>query len=936
MSSKTIKDIDNENQNSSMWVIKKNLKELKIALEEKYQKLNSLSKDFQITQEKSQAINKPILDKKHMKDMLDRASTLHKASLRYQNNMAQSRETLHQLATRLENIRNTEKETGNFIVEEIKLIDETKRIKDNITIMEIEYSRILEELSQVACEITKIDNMINSTPKTEITEAKILDLTLKETTKSIDLLKNDIEKTKEKIHEYQTLLGKSTESNEVSKIFDNALKVIVNEVWTEESENMVSECKRFSERVLKQIDKERTNFYEVTSKNTEEILTLKEKIEYLEKCLKEEKHKSTSMSDLNKNFHASERDDQKINDKLHEMISLEKKILEMTRDLANVENMIIDRNKVLHDLSRKQSEFQLPPKTPEFAMLNQVGIEKNDKPIKTCQSSQQLIKNLEQSELYTKILSKLADILKLPLDAKKIYSHLELLTKEINKFKGKCQRFKEKKDALVKQYMEKNYEISEKIKKINQEKNVYRAGNEEFIRMKKEIKGEEGILDKIKLQKEELENEKVKIEIKVKALREECDIFQDKRYKLIVETGKLQEKFDMESDKYDEIIKKAQDSQMKLESNSSKYEEIEKYKDIAASQHSKLLQDIDSKQKILYSLEEKIEEARKLHKTETENLINTMKNYKSTLQTLENEIQKKTETLHSLTCKIEQIELGDFKKEPESSHPKTQPNRTSLLKYEEKASSYDKTPKHQSEDLNEKSQKLYHLNQNIKDKEAIIQNLESQYLTDLEKAEKLKSILLELDKKAQKLEKNFTKNPDPCPFPISNPSKNPSFALKSDLSNTNKAISFSNLHSSNESSFFPSKPSLPSKDHRKLSIDLSLNNTQSQKSNTRLSHPPLPKSLYSPQAHSKPQSNISSPKNLLTYTANPISASNKHKHFSLSNQVHKLENAKDELEHKCWAIQQDINYRKCKISKLQTQETESLSSSNSSQIFKYY
>ncbi|OMJ89464.1 hypothetical protein SteCoe_8360 [Stentor coeruleus] len=914
MSSKTIKDIDNENQNSSMWVIKKNLKDLKIALEEKYQKLNSLSRDFQITQEKSQAINKPNLDKNHMKEMLDRASTLHKASIRYQQNMAQSRETLHQLATRLESIRNTEKETGNFIVEEIKLIDETKRIKDNITIMEIEYSRILEELAQVASEITKIDDMINNTPKSQITEAKLLDLTLKETTKSIDLLKNDIEKTKEKIHECQTLLGKSTESNEVSKIFDNALKVIVNEVWTEESENMVSECKRFSEKVLKQIDKERTNFYEVTSKNTEEIINLKEKIQYLEKCLKDEKHKSTSVIELNSNSHTSERDNQKINDKLHEMISLEKRILEMTRDLANVENIIAERNKVLQDLSRKQSEFQLPPKTPEFAMLNQIGIEKSDKPTKLCQSSH-LIKNPDQSELYAKILNKLADILKLPLDAKKIYSHLELLTKEIDKFKGKCQRFKEKKDELIKQYMQKNYEISEKIKKINQEKIFYKAGNEEVLRMKQEIKGEEGMISKLKLQKEELENEKAKMEIKVKALREECDIFQDKRYKLIVETGKLQEKFDMENEKYDEIIKKAQESQIRIDSNSSKYEEIEKYKDLAASQHSKLLQDIESKQKILLDLEQKIEETRKLHKTETGNLINTMKNYESRLQTLDCEMQKKTETLHDLTCKIDQIKLGNYTKEPDSCNSK----KPSLSKYELKTSSLEKTPKYQSEDLKAKELKFYHVNRNIKDKEAVIQKLENQYLTDLEKAEKLKSFSEELENKAKNLNKS--------------PSKNPSFTLKSDFSNTNKPSFLSNPLRNNDSSFIPSKSTLPSKDHRKLSIDPSLNSIQSQKSNSRFSYPSLPRSLHSPQAHTKPQSTISSPINLISY---PVSTSNKHKHFSLSNQVQKLENTKDELEHKCWAIQQDINYRKFKLDKLQTQETENLSSSNSSQIFKYY
>lgn len=764
----------NANQNASMWVIKENLKDLKISLNEKCEKLCYLNKELTVSQDKARILDKSAPDKKYMRELLDKADMLHLTSVNLQQNMTQSRDNLQQLNTRLEIIRNTEKETGNYIVEEIKLIDETKRLKENIENMEMQYGLILEELELVASEITKIDELINNTPKFQSSEAKNLDISIKETTKSIDLMKDDIEKTKEKINEYEILLGRSAENSEISKIFDSAWRLIASEVWIEESENIVAECKRFTEKTIKIIDKERAELKEANMKHTEDTRRFEGKIIFLESCLKEEKDKSKTIIEFSKKPQLFEFEDKIIQEKVQEIANLEKKIKEMTKDLNYIETLITERSSRLEELSRKQSyntnyiseskpENQGPPKTPDFALANHESLQKRSHSPFLHVSD---IKNIDQQDINYKILEKLSEVLQLPLDARKIYSGIDNLARSIEKFKEKCKRFKSKKDSLIGQYMQKNIEISERIKKINQEKadlakekNVCKQYSEEAIKFKQERNKEEEYYEQIRVKKEEIENDKAKLEIRVKGLREELEILQEKRFKLLLDIRKLQEKYDTENEKYEELTRKVKALTEELKNSTGKLEEIERNKDIILTQNSKLKQSIEEKQNFLKNFEQKIEEIQRTHKIESENFVKSLKLHEDNISCLESEIQQKKDVILSLNNTIQQCSAKKLEMQKESQNLETKCNeyRSKASSSEDKVQEIDLINKHLCEDIRKREFKLSQLDKCIKEKEDIVEKLENRYLASIENAEILKNTIRQLERSVKDISNNVDK-----------------------------------------------------------------------------------------------------------------------------------------------------------------------------------
>ncbi|OMJ66699.1 hypothetical protein SteCoe_36368 [Stentor coeruleus] len=764
----------NANQNASMWVIKENLKDLKNSLNEKCEKLCFLNKELVSSQEKAKILDKSAPDKKYMRELLDKADMLHLTSVNLQQNMTQSRDTLQQLNTRLEIIRNTEKETGNFIVEEIKLIDETKRLKENIENMEMQYGLILEELELVASEITKIDELINNTPKFQSSEAKNLDLSIKDITKSIDSIKDDIEKIKEKINEYEILLGKSTESSEISKVFDSAWRIIASEVWIEESENIVAECKRFTEKVIIIIDKERAELKEAAIKNAENTRRFEGKINFLESCLKEEKEKSKHALEISSKPQFFEIEDKTIQEKAQEIANLEKKIKEMTKDLNRIENLHTEKTEMLEELSKKQIyksnyisgsklENQEPPKTPDFILVSHESSQKRSySPFSQVSD----IKNIDQQDINFKILEKLSEILQLPLDSRKIYTGIDNLVKSIEKFNEKCKRFKSKKNALIEQYMQKNVEISERIRKINQEKadltkekKICKQYNEEVIKIKQERKKEEESYEEIRLKKEEIENEKAKLEIRVKGLREELEILQEKRFKLLLDTRKLQEKCDTENEKYEELSGKLISLTKELKNSTDKLEEIEKNKDTILTQNSKIKQSIDEKQNLLKDFEQKIEEIQKNHKIESENFTKSLKHFENNLSCLESDIEQKKDIILSLNNSIQQYSAKNLEIQKENQNLETKCNEYRLKAYssEDKIQEIDLISKHLCEDIRKRELKISQLDKSIKEKEDIIEKLENKYLVSIENAEFLKNTIRQLERSLKDTSNNVDK-----------------------------------------------------------------------------------------------------------------------------------------------------------------------------------
>ena len=713
-------------ENASTWVKKDNLKGLKLELIKKSKELSLFTKDLSEIKEKIKTLEKVAPDKKYMKELLDKADILHNASVNLQQSMAENREILDSNLLRLETIKDNERSTGNFLVEEIRLTDESKKIKETIEEHETQYGLVLEELEKIAVEITKIDNIINNTPKFKTNEFINLELKSKELVENIKLCNEEIENIKEKIDECCISLGIADEEREFNKIMDV--------IWKKLTDDIIKECKRWSNDVCKAVDKERCEFALISSRNAQEIHQLEQKIENMTKNTKEEqgknieKHiKNIELKDLNK-----QGQEIKNNEYNKERIfNLEKTYKEKQKELEFIESCINEKSLRLQDIDN--------------AYLTES--------IKKYENSKFKLKNNEIEDLYA-IFSKISEVLSIPMN-------VQVLLIEITKILDKFQNFKRKKKQLIGSYQQKNQEIQEKIKYINKERGEIENEKKTIKDIKDELKiCETEIIEKEKFAanlqdaRNKLENESIKLSYQINTLKEECDAYNEKKFRLLTESKRLQDLFDKDMLKYEELTKDIICSENKLKTLKENYDEILKNKESTSMENDRIIKEIQSKENMLYYLETKISEEQIRLRTELETQVKITKQRESEINELNSELLKKESSLKKLKEKIikNKNQLKNISKETNLLQERNQNYNTKIKENEEKINEIDKINHHLIEDMRIKQSKSQALDTEITEKLSQIEKIQTQYKVDLANVDILRHKLCEWEKNLEDLD----------------------------------------------------------------------------------------------------------------------------------------------------------------------------------------
>lgn len=623
----TLKFIDGEtvshnpSVNASMWVIKDNLKELKAQLSEKSKELNNLIEEAGNVQQEMQNIEKSAPDKKYMKDLLEKAEVLNNTSVSLQVAMAQNRESLDRVNLKIETIRSSGKDSGNYIVEEIHALDEAKKLKDTIEELEAQYSVVIEELEKIASEITKIDSLINTTPKFKTSEIKLLEIKSKDLNLKISEVQLEFQRLRIKVDECNNLIGQTNENKEFDSILEKIWTKLTDQVWFEESDDINIEYKRWGNKVCEIIDKERSDFLKISGKQNEEIKRLESQVQFLNGKLQKS---GLGYSDRGEGYYEWK-------EKSEELEKENRKLKELIEEMKNDKKEII-------------------------------------------------IKGSGGSVSETQVLGQLAEVLGVAKEWKVVLLEIEKFNVRVLDYEGKCKRFKEKKKKLVESYQEKNLEISEKIAKINLDKRELKRKTEEFSKEKENLlkEKEEMIAEKQRVSEmlkeikdlenetkenqikiiqltqknNSLESESIKLEYKIKNLQEECQVYNEKRYKFLQELKRMQDLCENENEKLQQSKLKLKESSDTLQKHQETLEEVQNKKDLTYSEHFHLAEDIKSKENMLYYLEHKIKEAQMQLRTELEGNVKLTKQRQFEIQELEREIETKQIGLKTLTQKF--------------------------------------------------------------------------------------------------------------------------------------------------------------------------------------------------------------------------------------------------------------------------------------------
>ena len=768
----------NPSENASAWVIKDKLKELKLDLIEKSKELVSLNKEYSQLQDSIKNIEKSAPDKKYMRELLDKADVLHSTSVNLQKTMVESRETLEKYNIRLERIRKEAKDTGNYIVEEITLADETKKAKEQIEELESQYGVVLEELELIAEEITKIDDIINNTPKFKSNEIINLESRSKFVINSMAERNKEIQDIKNAIEECNNALGVAVEAREFVKIMESVWNKISGELWLEESDDPIREARRWAAKVCECLDKERSEFAHLSSKTSEDVKKLEKHVEGLTKKLHEEtksRYKAETTLFNQKN-------------------SLEKKLkayeerygiprnaeeLQESFDIGNVQEQF-NALKIVH--SEKVKEI-----TALDAMINERTNEYQDisnKLLNLQVQNQKLDKMFQEKygndgknkgfDVISRSFSKLAQVLKVPMDISHIVSEVEVFCNKFIEFKEKYSRFKTKKAELIKSYQQKNQEIQLKIKEINKEKleiesekSIIKSSRETLQGHERKINEKESVLKRLIEEKNSAKNEKVKLEYQIETLKEECEAYNEKKFRLLSESQRLQDLFDSDMEKYDELIKRLRSDESRLGEIMECYRNAVERKENAAIAHEEILEEIKSNEDMLYYLKQKISEEQVKLRTELENQVKITKQREQEIQELNVDIVKKEKEEMRISKKLEEkkTEFKKIQKESKFIQDKSQEYNTRIIEQEQKIDNIDKINQKLVEEMRNKQNQLQSLEEEVRNKHQrleMVQNYLNNELRNKEKITESENKLDELSKmcnlrktELSKLNENF-------------------------------------------------------------------------------------------------------------------------------------------------------------------------------------
>lgn len=709
----TLKYIDGEavshnpSINASQWVIKDNLKDFKIQLSEKSKHLNNLLQESSKVQQDLQNIEKSAPDKKYMKDLLEKAEVLNSTSVNLQVTMAQNRELLDQVNINIEKIRKNAKDSGNFIVEEIHALDEAKKLKDCIEELEAQYTIVIEELEKIASEITRIDSLINSTPKFKNTEIKALESKAKDLNIKISEVQSDIQNIRTKIDECNSLVGFSNENKEIDSVLGNIWAKLTDQVWFEESDDMNQEYKRWGNKICEIIDKERSDFLKISGKQNEEIKRLESQVQFLNGKLKKDAIGHCEQTEGVEQWKEKVGVLEKENERLKK--DCEKKENFKEAEGKNQENLALGMLAQAFGVSKEWKTVfveieKFKSSLEEYQQKCKRFKEKKSKLVESYQE-----KNLEISE----------KIAKINIDKQMIKKKKEEICKE------KEEVLKEKDELLAEK--QRVSEMHKEIKEL--------AG---------ETKENQALITELSQKRNSLEADSIKLEYKIKNLQEECQVYIEKRYKLLEDLKRLQNLCDLENDKFQEARKKLKDSSTSLQKHQEILQEVEKSKDLTFSEQFRITEDIKSKENLLYYLENKLKESEIQLKSELESQSRILKQRQSEILDLDREHQIKQQSLSFLIQKISENsqKLENLNEKLKNSQETYEDFRIKAMNTEGIISNSDLIQRQLSDNIKSKESRLSTLTQNLKEKE---ENLYQVKNLLLKKKNKLKILNEKID-----------------------------------------------------------------------------------------------------------------------------------------------------------------------------------------------
>lgn len=616
----------NPSVNASLWVYKENFKDLKSQLSQKSKEINSMIEELNVVQGQIHDIEKSAPDKKYMKDLLDRAEVLNTSSVELQQNMASNRENLAGLNKKLEKFRKNES-SGNFIVDEINLLDQIKHVKDNIEEFESQYGVIIEELEKIALEISRMDALINSTPKFKSNEVKNLEIKAQELNEMIGKGQEEVTKIKQKIEECSNLIGTGIEGRVIDSALDKVWSSLTEQVWIEETDDPASEYKRWAGKVCEIIDKERNDFLKISSKQNEEIKKLEGRLQSL----------NNKFSQENSNF------------VLNKELGLQ--VEEMKGEIDNLREIIVKKNKEIKNLNDSSRESSRNKET-SFLFNSPTN---------------------ETQNLFKQFLD-FIEKLKIPKNPENLFSTLESYKSLFDQYHEKCSKFKEKKQKLVSSFQAKNLEISEKIQKLNQNLQDLQKDKQELQKEKQELQKEkssilqlrqkshqklleiqeyESKIDFLNEERASLESCIIKLEYKLQNLKEEYEVYNERKYKIFQDLSRMQDLIDNEGDKLQETRIKLHESSGVLQKHQEILQEVEKNKDITCSQSQKISEDIKNRENQLYYLEHKIQEAQNQLRSEIELKTQLVAQREEEIREVLREIERKQAVLNGINAEVD-------------------------------------------------------------------------------------------------------------------------------------------------------------------------------------------------------------------------------------------------------------------------------------------
>lgn len=749
-------------ENASVWVVKDKIKGLKLELVERVKELAELKKDLNCSEESLKSIEKAGPDKKYMRELLDKADILHTTSENLQQAMAEARESLLNMTLRLESLKSESRATGNFIIDEIHLSDEIKKTKETIEELESQYAVVLEELEKIALEITKIDNIIHNTPKFNNPELSSLEAKSQILSQNIKEKNREIDDIKENIEECNKILGVAVEAREFLKVMEGLWKKFSDEVWVEESEDIVKEAKKWGRKISEKIDKERSEFAHFSATTTEEVKKLKQKVTSLTNDLYEENEYKvklegqilTQKNNFEKKIKAYEEkcgtirevekndEDFDLEHAKSRLFSLNTAHSEKIKEIKNVEAMISERQEKCFEVSAKLKSLNLEKEKVEKSLLEKYGIDIRKK----------------EFDGVVRSISKLAGVLGISVDLQAINLEIEKFVQRFRGFDEEFEKLKEKK----KEFAQKNQEFLGKVKAMNQEKLEFerekkdlKENYESLKTCQQEVHEKELRLEKIKEEKNTLANEKLKMSCQITTLKEEFEVHTERKFKLLAESQRFQTLFDAEKEKYDEIHKKTAYEKEKLQNFRKDYEIAEKNKENALKVHTELTENIKSKEKVLLYMEQKIATEEKQLRKEIESLANVFKKREAEIQSLNLEIASKEKTLLQISEKNAK-KLSDLKKvskEFESLQEKYKICSEKILDGEYKIDDIEIVNQKLLEEIRQKHKQLELINEEIRDKLQQIERIQTQFSNDSRSKNIMNEEIYEYERKLEELEK---------------------------------------------------------------------------------------------------------------------------------------------------------------------------------------